>query len=624
MSAGVDTVLRNPAGVNFRILAGRRFGINFTRHLFAHGVLDATNYCILEVTGNIPSDEQLWSWIDREAPELDAHLAAHPEGAPRVDGIRAVIGRLEAQNSASQHPERIGEYHIRGLLGRGGMGLVYDAEQDHPRRRVALKMLPVEAVTNQRRLELFRREANALARLSHPGIAVIYEVGDAPGGYPYIAMERIDGPSLDSYVADNPLSRRQRITLARDICIAVGHAHDHGVVHRDIKPQNVLVKQDGNPVVVDFGLARIQDDGLTQASLASQAGSFMGTLPYMSPEQVSGRGRSDQRSDVYSLGVLLFELVTGKRPQQFEGLTLVEAAKMIQDVPPRLQGIRGDLRTVVLKALEKEPRRRYSSAGALAADLQRYLDGRIVEATRPGVVRTVTATLRRHWIAASFLFISTGLLLVLLFPVRLPVPLFGSWFEGAPFEEVRWVHDTPQVRLRERWYGLVAIEDLKAAYIIGFCQQHTEGRWRKRFSEDLVQVINRLGLWHIHDVDLTLRDLETDETVTRVKVPLSLQWRRDIWRVRHAWPWSVMRRVDDSLIVEYLDDEWRLMEVDGLDITQVSEDIRREELYDVYCDRLGYSPGNRIDFLLENVKTSERRSFENIERMARVPKFSWQ
>jgi serine/threonine protein kinase len=568
-----------------------------------------------------PTDEQLWSWVDRDAPELDAYLKGHPEAASRVDDFRAAIGRFEDSDPQPKLPSRIGEYRIRGLLGRGGMGVVYDAEQEHPKRSVALKVLPEGMASDRRRLELFRREADALARLSHPGIAVIYEVGGGSGERPYIAMERIDGRPLDAYVSAEKPTRRQLVTLVRKVASAVGHAHDHGVVHRDIKPHNILINTQDEPVVVDFGLARLQDEEVTQASLASSAGSLLGTLPYMSPEQVAGRVDLDHRSDVYSLGVVLFELVVGRRPQELQGLSLVEAARCIQLQPPHLRGkgsraLRGDLRTIVLKALEKDAGRRYTSAGTLAADLQRYLDGRPIEALRPGLLRQTTSFVRRHWVATTLSAATLAVALAVLFPVRLPIPLLGAWLEGAPFEDIRWVLDTPQVQLDGEWYALVAIEDLKSAYVIGFCQQHTEGKWRKRFSEDLVQVLHRLGIWHTQAVDLTLRDLTTGELEVREDVPLDSGRRRAIRDSRNSWPWIYETGSSGRYAVTYLDAPWVLVSVDTLQMDTVSLNvISNESLYDLYCDRVGHSPPDSIDFVLQNSATGAIQEFRNIPRM---------
>jgi serine/threonine protein kinase len=572
-------------------------------------------------SGGEPTDEQLWSWVDRAAPELDAYLAAHPEAVSRVGELRAAIGRVEAADSELQLPEQIGEYKVTGLLGRGGMGFVYDAVQTHPSRRVALKVLPVEVAADERRLELFRREADALARLSHPGIAVIYAAGHGQDGRPHIAMERIVGRHLDAYASEERLSRRQRVTLVQKVCEAIGHAHDQGIVHRDLKPTNVLVDAHGKPVVVDFGLARIQAE---QLSVASQAGSLLGTLPYMSPEQVSGRLDVGPRSDVYSLGVLLYELVTGKLPYALGELSLVEAARRIEQDPPRLRGaaaraLRGDLRTVVLNALEKDPRQRYASAGELAADLLRYLEGRSIEAVRPPLTRRAVRFVRRHKLATSFFIVVGIAALLLVLPLRLPIPLVGGWWRvGAPFEDVRWVRDSPEVQVDGEWYALVAIDDLRSAYMVGFCQQTERRAWRKRFSEELVQVLNRLGHWAIGPVDLTLRDLETGNLLIREDVPLNSKWRASINMRRNSWPWTAPAGTGtdvEGVMVRYLGRDMELLRVDDVLVSEFEYGLS----YDSYCDRMGRSPGERIDFVLRDPQTGGLHEIDDVYRLGTEP-----
>jgi len=563
-----------------------------------------------------PSDEQLWSWVDRAAPELEQYLAEHPEARGRVRELEATIRRFELADPEQRLPERIGEFEIRGVLGRGGMGVVYDAEQSHPRRGVALKVLPGEFAWNEQWLRRFRREADALARLSHPGIASIYGVGRGEDGRPHIAMERVDGCPLGEYVERAKPSRRERILLAQKLCEAVGHAHDQGVIHRDIKPANILVGPDGTPVVVDFGLASIEDEQHTRASLMSRTGTLLGTLPYMSPEQVLGEGELAPSSDVYSLGVVVFELLAEQMPYDLKGLNLVAAASRIQTVRPRVRGkaklaLRGDLRSVLGKALAKEPERRYETAGELAADLRRVLDGRPVEIAARPLVRRALSFLRRHWFGSAFAaaVVLAGYLALL--PPQASYPMIGAWWlEGSPFEDIRWRADTPEVLVDDRWYELEAIDDLKSAFIVGFCQQTSGNRWRKRFSEDLVQVLNRLGIWWLFSVDLTLRDLETGKVVIKPDVELNQDLRRRIWRGRGDWPWQRLIVFEGKSIIELGGRSWELVSVDGVPVERFGRPFK----FDSYCDALGHSPGESIDFVVRDPYTGAERAFEDVPR----------
>ncbi len=563
-----------------------------------------------------PSDEQLWSWVDRDAPELDQYLQADPAAQARVDEIRQAIGSFEAADPAVLHPTEIGEYSIDGVLGRGGMGVVYDAQQASPKRKVALKVMPAEYALDKRWLRRFQREADALARLSHVGIASIFGVGSGADGRPYIAMEQITGAPLGTYVEQTNPSREQRLRLAKELCDAVGHAHQAGVVHRDIKPANILVKPGGQPVVVDFGLARLVDEEFSQASLMSQTGTLLGTLPYMSPEQIAGRSELGPASDVYSLGVVLYELLVGHMPYEVKDLSLLDAARRIQEAPPKRsrrvrRKLRGDLGVVLFKALEKDPARRYGNAHLLAEELRRCLEGRPVEAAPVGLAWRGFQFLRRHWDAAGFIVLGGALTALLMLGTRLPPSLRGNpWSRTTPFEALRWLGDSPQVQVQSTWYGLVAINDLRSGYIIGFCQQ-AEGRtWRKRFSEDLVDVLTRMGSPANGSVNLTLRELETGRSVEIANVPLSGRQRQEIWLNRNRWPWSFDGPEAEGM-VNYLGKRWALRSVDGVPLDQFSPRLS----YDSYCDRLSYSPGHRLSFVLQDLESGELTEFKDVLRL---------
>jgi eukaryotic-like serine/threonine-protein kinase len=235
-------------------------------------------------------------------------------GDREVSSDEALTGSAQALDR--RHLPSLGEYRILGLIGEGGMGAVYKAEQRHPRRIVALKVIRAGVATPQL-LRRFEQETEALGRLRHPGIAPIFEAGTADAGYgpqPYFAMELIDGPSLTEYARARKLSTRERLELMAKVCDAVHHAHQRGIIHRDLKPGNILVDESGQPKILDFGVARVTDSD-NRATRETDMGQLIGTLAYMSPEQVLADPLElDTRSDVYALGVILYELLSGRLP----------------------------------------------------------------------------------------------------------------------------------------------------------------------------------------------------------------------------------------------------------------------------------------------------------------------
>jgi tetratricopeptide (TPR) repeat protein/predicted Ser/Thr protein kinase len=301
------------------------------------------------------------------------------------DATLASLGPQPA-TVAAKVPSTIGSYRIIRLLGEGGMGAVYEAEQDQPRRRVALKVIK-SAWADRELLRRFELESQTLGRLHHPGIAQIYEAGAAEtsfGSQPFFAMEIIHGKPLIEYAEAKHLNTRQRLALMIQICEAVEHAHQRGIIHRDLKPGNILVEESGQPKILDFGLARVTD-GDMQATRQTDMGQLLGTLAYMSPEQVTADPLAlDTRSDVYALGVILYELLAGRLPYELSR-HVYEVVRTIQQVDPKpLSSInrayRGDIETIAARALEKDKTRRYGSAAELAADIRRYLEDRPIAA----------------------------------------------------------------------------------------------------------------------------------------------------------------------------------------------------------------------------------------------------
>ncbi|MFO0860038.1 MAG: protein kinase [Phycisphaerales bacterium] len=351
--------------------------------------------------------------------ELDDLLKHHSGVGGFLDSKaapgRGLLTQLGASALSEAEPllpvdKKIGNFNILGVLGSGGMGVVYVAQQDRPRRTVALKVMrrvlgDPNSASAQRILRRFEHEAELLGRLHHPGIAQIYEAGTYSAGgltHPYIAMELIKGEPLLAYAGRHNLGTREKLVLVERICEAVQHAHRNGVIHRDLKPANILVDESGRPKILDFGVARTTNNDLQLTSEHTAVGALIGTLPYMSPEQVSGDPAAvDTRSDVYAVGVITYELLTGKLPYDLQSRSLPEAARIIRDEEPtRLSTIdryfRGDVEMIVAKSLEKDRTRRYQSASDLGDDIARYLSGQPIAARRDSAMYVLRKQLRRY------------------------------------------------------------------------------------------------------------------------------------------------------------------------------------------------------------------------------------
>jgi eukaryotic-like serine/threonine-protein kinase len=332
--------------------------------------------------------------------EVETLVAAHRD----ADGFLETPADLETSSVG----RRLGPYRLLAEIGRGGMGTVYRAvrEDDTFRKEVAVKL--VRGSESDFGAGRFRRERQMLARLQHPNIATLYDAGTSDDGRPYLVMELIDGEPLDRYCASRALPVRGRVALMRTVCDAVHHAHQALVVHRDLKPGNILVGRDGAPKLLDFGIAKLlaDDDAGEERPTATMLPLL--TPEFASPEQVRGQPITTA-SDVYSLGVVLYELLTGRSPYRFETRGLDEVVRVVcGSVPVRpsasvlpqtattARQLAGDLDTIVLKCLQKEPARRYASALALSDDLQRYLDGRPLLARPDSLRYRAGKFVRRH------------------------------------------------------------------------------------------------------------------------------------------------------------------------------------------------------------------------------------
>ncbi len=328
-------------------------------------------------------------------------------------------------------PVSIGPYRIADVIGEGGMGIVYLAEQTEPvRRLVALKVF--KSVAGSGLAARFEAERQALALMSHTNIARVYDAGTTGEGRPYFALELVPGDRITDYCDGSNLSLRARLELFIPVCDAIQHAHQKGIIHRDISAGNVLVaEEDGRPVpkIIDFGIAKALNYDLTENALHTEQGVIMGTLGYMSPEQAAGEVENiDTRTDIYSLGVLLYELLAGVLPFDLDSLRghLQEQRRLIREVdPPRLSSrlakltagaeaiaarrgldkpslarrLRGDLEWILAKAMEKDPRRRYSSASELSADIRRHLDDEPVSAGPPSAAYRLRKLARKYRLA---------------------------------------------------------------------------------------------------------------------------------------------------------------------------------------------------------------------------------
>jgi len=311
-----------------------------------------------------------------------------------TEALTPGIELLRPSGLAAATPKRFGDYELLEELGRGGMGVVYKARQISLQRIVALKVMLRGEMASSADLARFRSEAESAAHLDHFGIVPVYEVGDQDG-QPYFTMKFVEGTTLARLLADGPLAPRESAVLLGPVCRAISYAHSRGVLHRDLKPSNILIDVDGRPHVSDFGLAkRVQGDaGLTIS------GAILGTPSYMAPEQAAGnRGKLGPASDVYSLGTILYQMLTGRPP--FQAASPVDTVLLLleqEPLPPRLLNPRADreLEMIALKCLQKPQELRYASAGALADDLEAFLADEPT-AARSGVFSQVLARLFRE------------------------------------------------------------------------------------------------------------------------------------------------------------------------------------------------------------------------------------
>jgi serine/threonine protein kinase/tetratricopeptide (TPR) repeat protein len=372
------------------------------------------------------TDEELRRRVQRL---VDAHFQA---GSFLESPLASPTSPMPPASSTELIGAVIGPYKLLQVIGEGGMGTVYMAEQTQPVRRVVALKLIKTGMDNRHVLARFGAERQALALMDHPNIAKVFDAGTTDNGRPYFVMELVKGVAITKFCDERRLTLRERLELAIPVCQAVQHAHQKGIIHRDLKPSNVLIAlYDGKPVpkVIDFGVAKATGPRLTDQTLFTEFGAVVGTLEYMSPEQAElNQLDIDTRSDIYSLGVLLYELLTGSTPlehKRLKSVLFLEVLRLIREEesprpsmrlstteelpsiaasrniePRKLSGLmRGELDWIVMKALEKDRNRRYETANGIAADLRRYLLDEPVEACSPSARYRLTKFLRRHRLA---------------------------------------------------------------------------------------------------------------------------------------------------------------------------------------------------------------------------------
>ncbi len=331
----------------------------------------------------------------------DASLRAEVERLLAIEGegtglfkAPSITRLSRKQSGAHRVGTLVGPYRIQAVISSGGMGMVYEAIQENPRRVVAVKVMK-QGILSKSLLRRFTHEAQILARLRHPGIAQVIEAGthresgasgeEGAVEIPYIVMEYIpQALSLVDYAQEKQMAIRERLALFHKVLNAVHYGHEQGVIHRDLKPSNILVDGEGQVKIIDFGVARVTNTDIALTTMHTEAGQLIGTVQYMSPEQLKGDPKElDARSDVYALGVVLFELCCGKLPYDVRKKTVFEAARLISEVPPKKpssldRALKGDLETILLKSMEKEREDRYPTAEAFGEDIRRYLDGEVI------------------------------------------------------------------------------------------------------------------------------------------------------------------------------------------------------------------------------------------------------
>jgi len=451
---------------------------------------------------------------DELAAEVRSLLMSH-EHADELPDPDAFLGDLpiDEELATASAGQQIGAYRILREIGQGGMGAVYEAEQEQLNRRVALKLIRLGMDTRQV-VARFEAERQALAKMNHPNIAQVIDAGATEAGRPYFVMEYIDGEPITDYCDSRQLSTADRLDLFLQVCAGVQHAHQKGIIHRDLKPTNVLVAQeDGRavPKIIDFGIAKATAQRMTEKTLFTQAGMLIGTPEYMSPEQAGlSELDVDTRTDVYSLGVLLFELLVGAlplEPTELRRAGYEEICRRIReeeparpsaklstlhgrsdelarnrrtDSPSLIRALRGDLDWITMRALEKDPDRRYASPSELAADLRRHIDNEPVEAGPPSTAYRIRKFARRHR-----LVVAAGSVVVLSMLLGTAAATFGllraQQAERVAREEARTAEEVSKFLV-----GLFRVSEPSAVDVNSITAREVLDRGVERIRSELV------------------------------------------------------------------------------------------------------------------------------------------
>ncbi len=370
-----------------------------------------------EQAGRVSPVEQLCASHPELVDDLRSRIEAIEAFDSKVMGMDATasatwssagLAEFESRGRSQLLGTRLGSYDIQEIIGEGGMGIVFKARQQTPTRWVALKVHHPNS-SDPRQLERFRREIELNGKLQNDGIVRIYDAGEvqtSSGPLIFFVMEYVPGQPLDRYLEQNKPPRQARIKLLVDICKAIEHAHANGITHRDLKPSNILVTQEGQPKILDFGIARDSSPD-SESQFRTEAGKMIGTLRYMSPEQVHGAiDQIGPWTDVYALGLLAFETLSGSLPFELAGKSDWQAWKLIIDGQPKRLGaidpsLRSDLETIVHKAIAREIGQRYPAVSAFRADLEAYLTHQPISAAPPSQWYRAKKFFRRNWLWVS-------------------------------------------------------------------------------------------------------------------------------------------------------------------------------------------------------------------------------